>query len=369
MTGTVIVPGNRDPEGFVELARTAKGRIFRKQILHMGESFVHPNDPKTKITVDEALATSLANNFHAGHCDTVQVPIVDGANHHTEDPLRNLGEVLDVEYDDKGVYAVIDARKPEQADQLGKTLLGASAMMSMDYVDTKTGDHVGPTLLHVAVTNRPYITNLSDFEEVVGLSADTLTEGEPALLKPADQEDEMPTKEEMIAALKDEHGIDVASLLEGAAGKKPTTDVDELKAALSGVLSEAGVIKLSAGEQEELTIKDIADAVIELSSEKVALSGQVQNLIEVAEAQRLEAATKEVEQLVREGRVLPKAKDTMVALAMDDRESFDSLVPDKPLVELSAAGVTTMDEPDSKRWDEETSRLLALSAKISGQSK
>jgi len=136
----VVMAGTGRRDEFVECAArpgvTPKGRLFRKQVLHWGE-FLHPNLPGKKIKVDKEFADKLIANFSNGACDIVQVPIVDGKNHHTEDPLRNIGEVVGLETDDKGIYAVIDARK--QADELGKTLIGASAFMNLDYEDKRTG--------------------------------------------------------------------------------------------------------------------------------------------------------------------------------------------------------------------------------------
>lgn len=365
MNGVVIVPGNRDPQGFVELARTQKGRLFRKQILHMNSDFVHPNMPGEKIHIDDEFATKLSENFERGVCDIVQVPIVDGKNSHNEDPLRNVGEVVGIEHDDKGIYAVIDARKEEYAEELGKTLIGASAMMHLDYTDTKTGKKVGPTLLHVAVTNRPYITNLSDFEEVVGLSADTLTNSDPALLteETAELQEEKMDKDAMIAALKAEHGIDVAALQEAASG----ANTSELTAALSNVLKEAGVVSLSNADEDTIGIRDIAEAVVELSGEKVELEKKVQSLVEEAETAKLSNATAEVEALIKEGRILPKQKDDMIALSMENREMFDRLVPEQPIVSLSATGVTTHEESDSAKFAEETTRLLELANNLTGK--
>jgi hypothetical protein len=165
----VVMAGTGPRDEFVECAARPgvkpKGKLFRKQLLHWGE-FAHPNLPGKKITVDEAFADKLITNFSRGVCDIVQVPIVDDKNKHTEDPLRNIGEVIDLERDDKGIYALVDARSEKYASELGKTLIGASAMMNLDYTDTKTGEKVGPTLLHMAITNRPYITGLDAFDEV-----------------------------------------------------------------------------------------------------------------------------------------------------------------------------------------------------------
>lgn len=408
---TVIVPGS--PGEYIELARSQKGRLFRKQILPaMGTSFIHPRVPGRHIQVNEALANSLQANFEAQYGDIVQVPIVDDQNRHTEDPLRNLGEVIGVEHDATGVYAIIDARKPEQAAELGKTLIGASAMIDLDLLDTKSGKHVGPTLLHVAVTNRPYITKLDEFRELVACSADTAVEDitvlqqedevppevetvpevipedvvipapvveivpdvtpEAEITPPAEpqvpvkEEEKVMTPDEMIAALL-EHGIDVKSL---QAKVNAPADTSALTAALSSVLREAGVISLSAGQDEDtIGIQDIAEAVVELSGEKLNLEKTVAQLVKEANEAKLSAATAEVEALIHAGRVLPKQKNVLIALSMEDRESFDALVPDQVIVPLSAEGVTVHDEAHSQRYTDETTRLLDMANKLSGRKK
>lgn len=347
MTMNIIMAGERRDD-FVECAArkgvTPKGKLYRKQILHMG-SFTHPNLPGKKITVDEDFARKLVTNFSNGTCDIVQVPIVDGANKHVEDPLRNVGEVIDLDYDEKGVYAYVDARKAEYADELGKTLIGASAMMNLDYTDTRTGDKVGPTLLHVAITNRPYITNLSGFDEVIAASADT--SDETVLLGAADDEEtEMPTLEEMLAALKEEHGIDVTALQEQAAS------ADEL-ASLSNVL----------GDEETdgpLTLHDVAEAVLELSQTNTAQAEQIETLVAERDAARLSNAETEIDTLISEGRILPKQRETMLSLSMTARETFESLLPDEAIVSLSEDGVTTYEDTRGKGAEDETARLIAL---------
>jgi hypothetical protein len=352
------VPGSKDTEGFVELARSQRGRLFRKQILKVGESFKHPANPAKTITVDKAFAKRLQDNFREGICDIVQVPIVNDANQHVEDPTRNIGEVVDLTFDEKGVYATIDARK--HADDLGSTLLGASALMHLDYPDTSSGEKKGPTLLHVAVTNRPYITNLEDFEEIVAASASGLadTSGEaPGVLIPAQNtEEDTMDLDQIFALLKEEHDIDVPALQEQIALSASTETDDEteseLLAALSGVLAPGS---------ETLTVKDVADAVIELHNERVELSGKVATLAEHNEKMLQKAAEDEIDEHVRAGRILPKQRDRMVALSRTDRATFEDLLPETPIVALSEDGVTTFDAPEqSEEMEKNIERLVAL---------
>jgi hypothetical protein len=342
MAGT----GPRDE--FVECARAGvkpKGKLFRKQVLHWGD-FVHPNLPGSKITVDEAFADKLITNFSRGVCDIVQVPIVDGGNKHTEDPLRNVGEVIDLERDEKGIYALIDARRPEYAAELGKTLIGASAMMNLDYTDTKTGEKVGPTLLHMAITNRPYITGLDAFDEVIAASADTSDE-DTVLLGAADiEETNMPmTRDEMIAALKANHDIDVEALIESS------VDGQEL-ATLSSAL----------GADVELSVGDVAEAVLELSAKNTEQAVQIETLMDERNTLKLSAAEGEIDVLVREGRILPKQRNRMLRLSMEDREAFEELLPETSLVSLSEDGVTTHESTNSKSAEAEIDRLVNLAS-------
>lgn len=339
--GTNVWMAGTGTDAFVELSAPrpglkskVQGKLYRKQILHLGE-FQHPKVPGKKIKVDENFAQTLVRNFQNG-VSIVQAPIVDGNNKHTEDPDRNLGEVIDLDYDEKGVYAYLDARDSTRADKLGKTLIGASAMMNLDYEDTRTGERVGPTLLHMAVTNRPYITNLSPFEEVVGLSVDTSNE-ETVLLGAAElEEDDMPkSREELIAELKSAHGIDVDALLENGM-------------ALSNVL----------GSESDLTVTDVAEAVLELSQTNAAQQEQIAALLAQNAEHRLSQATDEVDRLITEGRILPKQRDRMISLSMDDREVFEDLLPDTSLISLSEEGVTTH-EVTTKVTDE-INRYLAL---------
>src|SRR5204862_431120 len=59
----------------------------------------------------------------------------------------------------------------KSAEDFGKTILGASAMLDLDYADVRSGQRVGPTLLHVAATNRPHLVDLEPYTDAVAASA------------------------------------------------------------------------------------------------------------------------------------------------------------------------------------------------------
>lgn len=342
----VIVPGPRG-DRFIELSRSKQGRVFRKQILHYGD-LIYPNAPGGKVKIDETFADTLIANFAAGVADIVQVPKVDGNNHHTEDPDRNVGEVISIEKDARGVYVNLDVRT-DDADKIGKTLLGASAMLHLNYTDTHTGKRVGPTLLHTAITNRPYVTNLDGFEEIIAASqTGSDIDTQVLVLSPADNEENLMDKDELIAKLKSEHGIDVEDLL--ASQEKSVALSNKIQEQLVGT----GLLTLSNSD-EPIEADALIGAVAEAGNKIVELSGKVDTLMEAAAK---EAAEARVDKLIRTGFVLPKKREANIRLLLSNPEDFEALLPEEPLVKLSAeSGVDPVDETPATALQAEVDRI------------
>jgi hypothetical protein len=371
----VIIP-SRDGEAYnelgdsVELSRKATGTLFRKHILTKGE-LIHPGTGK-RIKIDDAFVGKLKSNFDNKVCPIVQVPLANDSNQHVEDPDRNVGEVIDVEVSGDKVYAVIDARR--NADRFkDKTYIGASAMLSLDYTDTNTGTKSGPTLCHVAVTNRPYITNLEDYEEIVKASADnseeavlltepTVEDNSGSVKEPEVEEHTKMTKEELLAALKDEHGIDVAALQAQADKPAETPDATaELSNKLVAALTDAGVVKLSA-DNADANVEQVVGAVVELANDNVKLTNRI-DALELSN--KTIVAKSEVATKVREGFIEPAKADAMVELYLSNSDLYAKLLPSEPIVELSAQRGTTVDADDKKvelDVDAEVARILKQNA-------
>ncbi len=377
----VIVPSNGD--GFVNLARHRTGRLFRKHLLNYGP-LLHPKTGAT-ITVDDTFASRLKANFDNRICDIVQVPLANGQNEHTEDPERNIGEVVDIEIKDQKVYAVLDVRDEKHAEKLGKTYLGASAMLSLDYTDTKTGTKVGPTLLHACVTNRPYVTGLESYQEILAASSDSSggavllstdmleapvetkpdTETTEAKTPEADMpeteettQETKPSLEELLTALKNDHNIDVTGLQAKAADGEAAA---QLSQSLTKALADAGVVKLS-NEDTDVSTDTIVGAVAEVAGKVVSLTNQVETL------QRRDAEHA-VDALVEAGKVLPSQKDGFVELKLSNPTMFDSLIPAEPIVKLSnEKGVTPpQDAKHVKDVDAEIIRLSNQMNELAGK--
>lgn len=349
MNQFAVVPSPRG-NGFVELSRSKQGRVFRKQILHYGD-LIYPGLRGGKVKVDKEFADTLIANFAAGVADIVQVPKVDGNNQHTEDPDRNIGEVINVVKTDKGVYVDLDVRT-DDAEKIGKTLLGASAMLHLNYTDTHTGKKVGPTLLHTAITNRPYVTNLDGFEEVIAASqtgADISTQ--VLVLSPANDEENLMTREEMIAALKEEHGIDVSEL------QAKADSTVALSAKIQEQLVGTGLLTLSNSD-DDVSTDQLIGAIKGAADQIVDLSGKVDELSNKLNTQEAEAT---VDEKVRGGFILAKNRNAMVKLLLSNAELFDEIVPDKPVIRLShEEGQEPVDGAHEATVDAEIARLSAL---------
>jgi hypothetical protein len=393
--GLVIVPSNGD--GFVELARTKQGRLFRKHILNKG-NLIHPTTGKP-IKIDDTFVDTLKTNFTKGVCDIVQVPLADKNNAHSEDPERNLGEVIGIEDKDDKVYALIDVRKAKAADEMGKTLLGASAMMHLDYTDTKTGKKVGPTLLHACVTNRPYVTGLDSYEEIVeetvAATSDRsgqeavvlLTENDvvqpdqaepdkaepvPAEPEPTEEPDmpeekttsetapKAPTLAELFETLKSEHNIDVPGL------QSQVTQAGEaakLTNALTEALANAGLVKLTKND-DTVSNEDVVGAVAELAQSKVEMTGRLAAL----ERERAEEA---VQRDIDGGYIKPAKKADMVELKLSNPSLYDAVRPDEPIVKLNneAGRTPPEDASHTANIDADIERYVTLSRTLNGAAK
>lgn len=360
----------------VGLARTVSGTLFRKHILSRGK-FRHPNTGED-ITVDDSFVNSLKQNFTSGVCPIVQVPLANDKNEHVECPEANLGEVVGVEDDPTTgkIYALVDARK--DAENFGKTYLGASAFMHLDYEDTKTGGRVGPTLLHVAVTNRPYMTDLDPYEAVAA-AAERFSD--PAIMEmvvaaSSAQEGVVPrTLEEILAELKTEHEIDVLALqatagsVEGLRTELETAqdrasaaeDEQALAAQIAATLRGSGSeVKLTSETPNDTGVSnaDLVSAVAELAQHNVVLSNSRDEATARIVALERRNVEREIDGYVSEGRILPAKREVYLTMAMDHRELFEQVLPAEPLVALNA------ESGQAPRGDEHQAREVDVEAEV-----
>ena len=336
MQDLVLISG--DTPSFVECSNShvkTQGKLFKKMLFRFGE-FAHPNNPAYKVKVDRKFYEDLKRNFDNGVCPIVQVPLADADNRHSEAPDRNLGQAVDLTADEEGIYAYLDIRK--HAEDMGSTILGASAKVSLNYIDTRTSQKVGPTLLHVAATNRPYLVDLKDYEPVALSNSDDtidenillLTDGE---LTNSVEEISM-TQEELISELLT-LGIDVA------AGQKALADVESF-VALSSVLGEDVV---ATPEVVASTIVDLTASVASRDETIAAQETRIQEMTAEMQTINLTAATAEVETLITAGRILPAWKDDMIELSLTDRARFEKFLLPEDMSGLGEIGFSNNQDP------------------------
>lgn len=350
MGEVLVIPSPLRAGGYVELASgpaDSSGRQparFRKHILNLGTLKYQGRE----FNLDENWYARLKDNFNSG-VSMVQVPLANDDNKHTENPLANTGEVIGVEREGNKVYTVIEVRKPKVAEGIrDKTILGASAFLAMDYTDTRTQKKVGPALLHHCLTNRPYVLDLDPYEEIVAATAD-MEWDDPIVL--ASQEGSM-DKNDLLAALKAEHGIDVEALQAAAAQR---TDTAALTAAVAEAL-KGSQVQLSA-DGGNITLSDITGAIVELSTANKAQAKDIADL-------KLSAAEAEVEGYIGVGRLLPKTREVAIEMALSNRPGLDAILApaDKPYVALSSpVGRNAPDgeEKHNQDIDGELARLTA----------
>jgi len=359
----VYVPD--EGNSFVELSRTPSGKLYRKHILTKGPLY-YPGVKGGKIDVDDKFLDTVVKNFNDHVVSHVQAPVVDGNNSHTEDPFRNIGEVIKVEREGDKLYSYIDVRDEKAVPLVGKTLLGASAMFSLDWKNNKTNMRVGPALIHTAITNNAHVNDLEDFEEVRlsnGVS-DSNTRTRAVMLSAAPNTHKDGSEmdlDELIAVLKDEHGIDVPEL-QKAAGK--ADKFAKLSAELQEKLAtgEDAVLKLS-NTDDEASAEDIVAAVADLVQSRVELSSKVDGLVKDAATAKAEAR---IEELVAGGFIAPAKRAENLELLLSNAELFERMVPEKPLVKLSAEdGQEHKDDSHDETVASEVARLSA-DAKANG---
>lgn len=126
--------------------------------------------------------------------------------------------------------------------------------------------------------------------------------------------------DQLLTMLSEEHGIDVRDLQAKAA------KADDA-AALTNALSDAGLLKLSNGD--EVSADDVIGAITEVAQNNVELSSR----LEVIEREKVEL---EVDKLVETGFIKPADKDAMLELRLSNEELFNKLVPEKPVVEFAS---------------------------------
>lgn len=146
------------------VALSGSKSLFKKQLIRFGE-WIDPIWPDEVMRIDRVFLEQILKNYKAGIPGRIPVPLT-----HTDNPEKNSGEIVDlmIEGDgtsiEDGLYGIMEIRREETADDIRNELIfDVSISFSNNYVDTENGAQYGPTLLHVALVNNPYIKKMGGF--------------------------------------------------------------------------------------------------------------------------------------------------------------------------------------------------------------
>lgn len=158
----LLLAADESPQG------TLSGTRYRKQIARFGK-YMNPNypwfDDEPYMEIDQAFAQEMIENFNAKNgVDRIPVP-----RNHTGDVSANTGEVVGLELtaDGSGLDAIIEFRDDKTvADVEAGLIWDVSMGFDWNFIDQETGDNLGIVLMHLALTDEPYLTKMKGFETV-----------------------------------------------------------------------------------------------------------------------------------------------------------------------------------------------------------
>ncbi len=311
--------------------------LFEKRILHVGK-FLHPANPAKWFEITEAHLDDAIKNFGAKVLDRVNLYWT-----HNEDPRNIGGETIalrkgtDLKDGTLSLYATVRADDINAADKMKNNNVGISAGLDNVYREHTTGNPVGMVLRHLALVGDSWVKHLGGFTPLpVTLSeySAMLGEGsnssviymeeekkkvdppkkEPIADPPKKEEEQgMPDLKELLAELKDKHGIDVGALQEAA---KATVTLEAIRKGLK--LEDTGDKKIDLAETIVQRVIKADDSVTEMLAESAVLS------------------------LLSENKITPAMKDQYKKLWLTNKELFGEMTKDlkKVAVPLGEKGHT-----------------------------
>lgn len=278
------MPANAEP------ANKVGPRMWRKTILRTG----HISKGGIELDVDRALMDTYVQNFRAGAKDQVQ--FLAGHNEDNLEAFRGDLVGLEVTDDDRlvGMFSVTD-----KADQMleENPRLGTSPSL-VDRFERADGRQYGPTLLHVAATFDPEVSQLGDWvrAELSATKTQVIDLSGP---------DEAPTSSvnpgggtpegDPVATLTDEQLAKLLKLIEGDDGGSAAADAKDKNEDDEPEFTEA---ELAAMADPVVETKDEAPAD-EKTPELVNASHETNDQLNLANA-RIDAQAVELARLRQE---------------------------------------------------------------------
>lgn len=293
---------------------TLEGTRYRKQLAKYGE-WVNPDFPwfsdSPMMTLDDAWGEKIVENFNNNVLGSkVPVPL-----NHTDDVKENTGEVLSVEsVPGDGLYGILDIKDQPTVSKIDDGIIfDVSISFAWDFVRTDDNKHYGPTLVHVALVNTPYLVGMGGFEKL-----------NATLSKSMYDVARLPQTVIMLSKTK----MKELSAM-GNATVKNDRDFDVTVKYVDGEVEKETVVKageeLSVPEsQAETVLSQIADATNDTQDDTATVQDDADNTGgETAEAELARLRTENsmlklsaaYDQLLSEGKVTPAQKDKIMGLA------------------------------------------------------
>lgn len=267
------------------------GSVYRKQLAKYGE-WVNPEYPYLSsnpiMTLDETWGNKIIENFNNNVLGSpVPVPL-----NHTNDVKENTGHVQSLEsIPGDGLYGNLLIADEDTVQKLDKKVIfDVSISFDWNHKRTDDGKSYGPTLLHVALVNNPYLIEMNSFEKV-GPALSKLEESfKPVGLSFAGTNVILLSRDKMKEL----------SVMETATEETETEEV-------TGEVTEPETEQTEETE-EETSEEETTEETAEVADPQTELS---RLRLENAELQ----LSREYDQLLAEGKVIPAQKDKILSLA------------------------------------------------------
>lgn len=259
------------------IAGTDNEGIRWVELLKSG-TFMHPNAPQGKFTVDEIVLNRMKVNFEENVRKLKGKDLPVNYSHQWKDRAAGWIKELDLREDDNGkkrLFALVEWTPKAREAIAEKEFRYISAELDFNHIDNETGVSHGPTLLGAGLINRPHIKDM----EVI-LQENEITRGVNKM------EEQLKELMQKVAKLE--------------------TTVSQLMAEKQGMAKELEEKKAEMAELSEAKTK----SETELSEAKTKL--------EKVEQEK-ETAVKEekFKVFLKEGRITPAQKDAFMKMSVE----------------------------------------------------
>jgi phage I-like protein len=301
---------SQSPATFAD-APVGKRRALRIQIFPISpKPLAHPSGD---MLFDRAFAELLVRNFRS-YPGEVPADYDHGVEKGSGSPDHGLasGWVRDVKIEGDAVVAYVDPTDRATALVEAGEYRFASPTVHFDWTDPRTGKAQGPTLLSLALTNRPFIRGMRAVE--------TVTLRAPDASPPRKENPSMETQ-----------------------------------------LAETPIQTVALADHES-AVRVLRDELASLTDRAVKAETEVKSLRDAADAA---SAAADVEAGERAGKITPATRATMIELRKSNATLFSALLEALPVaVRTTPIGVDAPAAPPEKSATDAGTELAALADKI-----